>query len=152
MVTDLAATADTASAIAHPMPPMLRWTLSVIDVGMIAYWSISAIALAGLIALPQSAMYDGYGTPIIDAWNWSFAPLDLIFSVCGLIAIRLASRNDPRWRGAAVVSLALTFCAGLMAVAFWAIRGEYNLSWWVPNLLLMALPLIWLPSLIRNMR
>lgn len=96
-------------------------------------------------------MYDGYGTPVIDAWNWSFAPLDILFSLIGLLSISLAKRGDKRWRATAIISLTLTFCAGLMAVVFWALRGEFNPSWWIPNLILMTTPMIWLPRLIRDM-
>lgn len=152
MVTDLGHTAAHEDTAVAPMAPMLRVTLSLIDIGMIVYWLASGLALIGLIKLPVSAMYDGYGTPFVDAWNWSFAPLDLIFSICGLLSIKLARSGDPRWLGFAILSLALTFCAGLMAIGFWAIRGEYNPSWWIPNLLLMLLPLIWLPRLIKAVR
>jgi hypothetical protein len=88
-------------------------------------------------------MYDGYGTPIVDAWNWSFAPLDILFAILGLAAVRLAQKQDPRWKMLAVASLSLTFCAGLMAIGFWAISGDYNPSWWIPNLVLMAVPAYW---------
>ena len=111
---------------------------------MIVYWSVITLNALALVALPKSFMYDGYGTPVIDAWNWSFAPLDILFAILGLLAIRAARKGDDRWKILAVSSLSLTFCAGLMAIGFWAIQGEYNLSWWVPNLLLMILPAFWL--------
>lgn len=136
----------------NAMPPLLKHTLSLIDIGMILYWSVSFLALIGLFQLPASAMYDGYGTPVIDAWNWSFAPLDILFSLIGLLSISLAKRGDARWRTTAIISLTLTFCAGLMAVAFWAIRGEFNPSWWIPNLILMVIPMIWIPKLIGDVR
>ena len=94
-------------------------------------------------------MYDGYGLPVIDAWNWSFAPLDLGFAITGLASLRLAGKGDGRWAALAVISLALTFCAGLMAISFWAIRGEFNAGWWIPNLLLMAVAAYWLPRLVN---
>lgn len=111
---------------------------------MLVYWSVIILNALTIVALPRSFMYDGYGTPIIDAWNWSFAPLDIIFAILGLSAIRAARKGDARWKILAVSSLSLTFCAGLMAIGFWAIRGEYNLSWWIPNLLLMIVPAFWL--------
>ena len=39
------------------------------------------------------------------------------------------------------VSLSLMFCAGLMAISFWAIRGSYDLFWWGVNLWLILLSL-----------
>jgi Family of unknown function (DUF5360) len=73
----------------NAMPPVLKHTLSLIDIGMILYWSVSFFALIGLFQLPPSAMYDGYGTPVIDAWNWSFAPLDICFRSSGCSALAL---------------------------------------------------------------
>ena len=131
------------------MSPALRWTFAAVDGAMLFYWSVAAAAAAGAIALPPTAMYAGYGTPLIDAWNWSFAPLDLIFAVTGLASVRLAARGDPRWRALAIVSCTLTGCAGLMAVSFWALTADFDPAWWVPNLVLLAVPLVFLRGLIR---
>ncbi|MEP3449651.1 MAG: DUF5360 family protein [Parasphingorhabdus sp.] len=125
------------------MPASLKWTFRVIDWTMLLYWSLISLAALSVIALPSSMMYDGYGTPFVDAWNWSFAPLDVLFALLGLIAVRLHSKGDTRWYAMAIASLSLTFCAGLMAVGFWTIKGEFNPSWWIPNLLLMILPIYW---------
>jgi Family of unknown function (DUF5360) len=130
------------------MPVALERSLSIIDGGMIVYWLVSFLALIGWFQLPKSMMYGGYGTPIIDAWNWSFAPLDLLFSVIGLVSLRLARLGDNRWLACAIISLSLTFCAGFMAITFWMIRSEFDISWWIPNLILMAIPLYWIPKLI----
>jgi hypothetical protein len=130
------------------MPVALKRSLSIIDGGMIVYWLVSFLALIGWFQLPKSMMYGGYGTPIIDAWNWSFAPLDLLFSVIGLVSLRLARLGDNRWLACAIISLSLTFCAGFMAITFWMIRSEFDISWWIPNLILMAIPLYWIPKLI----
>jgi Family of unknown function (DUF5360) len=131
------------------MPTALKRSLLIIDIAMILYWLVSLFALIGWFELPKSMMYGGYGTPIIDAWNWSFAPLDILFSLIGLLSVRAAQRDDARWRSLAIVSLTLTFCAGFMAITFWMIRGEFDISWWIPNLMLMAIPLFWIPRLIR---
>lgn len=129
------------------MPSGLRWTFRIIDWGMLFYWFVIGSAALGIFSVPASIMYDGYGTPVIDAWNWSFAPLDILFAILGLTAVYLDRKADDRWKIWAVASLSLTFCAGLMAVGFWTIRGEFNPSWWIPNLLLMALPLYWFVKL-----
>ena len=81
------------------------------------------------------------------AWNWSFAPLDLLASACGLWALRLARRQDARTYTVLIVALALTFWAGLQAISFWAIRGDFELGWWLPNLFLLY-PLWFLPALL----
>lgn len=110
------------------------------DGGMMLYWTIATLACAGILHLPPAAMYQGYVDPVIDAWNWSFAPLDLGFSTLGLISVALLRRRNALWKHVALLSLALAFCAGLMAISFWALRGDCTLSWWLPNLLLIAVP------------
>lgn len=130
------------------MPTGLRASLSITDVLMLLYWSLAALAAINLITLPVEAMYAGYGTPVIDAWNWSFAPLDLAFAATGLTSVHLARRGDGRWRGLALISLTLTLCAGGMAVTFWTLMGTFDLSWWLPNLALLLLPMRWLPRLL----
>ncbi len=132
------------------MPRGLPLTLRLLDGGMLLYWSIATIACVGLLHLPREAMYAGYGTPLVDAWNWSFAPLDLAFAATGLLAVRLARRGDQRWRPLALVSLTLTFCAGLMAISYWALTGDFDPAWWLPNLALLAAALWWLPRLIGS--
>jgi len=130
------------------MPSGLALTLRIIDWGMILYWSVMILVCLRIFSLPAEAMYDGYGLPVIDAWNWSFAPLDLGFAIAGLACLKLAGKGDNRWMALALISLALTFCAGLMAISFWIFKGEFNAGWWIPNLLLMAAALYWLPKLV----
>ncbi len=126
----------------------LRWTLTAIDVAMLLYWATTALAAIGLFNLPPEALYKGYHSPLLVAWNWSFMPLDVAFSLTGLAAIRLANAGDASWRGFAILSLGLTMCAGGMAVGFWALTGDFDPAWWVPNLLLLFVPLLWLPALL----
>ena len=135
---------------AGAMPKGLRVSLSVIDYGMLLYWSISALSALGIIRLSGEYMYAGYGDPMMGAWNWSFAPLDIIFAITGLYAVKLARRGDARWHSLALISLSLTFCAGLMAIAFWAIIGFFDLSWWLPNVLLMVIPAFWMVRLLAE--
>ena len=127
----------------------LRAFLGVTDAAMLAYWALAGLAAAGAIALPAAVMYGGYGTPVIDAWNWSFAPLDLAFALIGLASVRAAAQGRA-WRGLATVSLTLTMCAGGMAIAFWALRREFDPAWWGPNLVLLLAPLVWLPGLVKR--
>ena len=128
----------------------LRLFLRLCDGAMLLYWTAAAIACAGLVTLPSTAMYQGYGTPRVDAWNWSFAPLDLAFAVAGLLSVRMARRGDAGWRVAAAASLLLTMCAGGMAIGYWALLRELDPIWWAANLLLLLLPLCWLPTLLQE--
>jgi hypothetical protein len=128
------------------VPRTLRLLLLVTDWGFILYWSVTALAAAHVIALPAAWMFRNHEDPTMVAWNWSFLPLDLAASALGLLAVR----SRGAWKGLAAVSLALTSCAGLMAVSFWAVSGDFALSWWAPNLFLMAWPWIFLPGLMRG--
>ena len=132
------------------MSDRLRLFMRVTDVSMLLYWLAATCFCLGLVTPPPTAMYDGYGTPAVDAWNWSFAPLDVAFALLGLLAVRLAQKGDARWQPLAIISLVLTMCAGLMAISYWAILGSFDLWWWTPNLLLFVLPLFWLPMLVRK--
>lgn len=126
------------------LPRFLRPLFLVVDLGFIAYW---AITLAGVI--PDEYLFKDYDNPILSAWNWSFLPLDLAISATGLTALRRA-RQGQSWSNLALVSLVLTSCSGLMAVSFWALRADFDPSWWLPNLFLLLYPLWFLPALLRN--
>ena len=134
----------------NDMSRSLLFFLRAADYGMIAYWVFSALACLGAFTVPLAWMYGGYGTPQVDAWNWSFMPLDIAFAALGIWSINLARRNDPRWRIVCAISLTLTMCAGGMAVSYWTIIGEFDPTWWAANLALFLLPLIWLPALIKQ--
>jgi len=116
----------------------------VVDLGFITYWLITALSL-----LPTEWLFKDYDNPILHAWNWSFLPLDLCVSATGLTAVRLA-RGGGHWQPWATVSLTLTSCAGLQAVAFWSLRGDFDPAWWIPNLLLLLYPLAYLPAMLRG--
>ncbi len=117
------------------------------DIGFILYWLISLPLLLGMDVVPASWLFKDYHDPLVYAWNWSFFPLDMVLSVCGLLAVRRHSRGDRSWRPLAAFSLALTFCAGFMAISFWTIRLDFDPSWWAVNLFLMFWPLFFLPRL-----
>jgi hypothetical protein len=125
----------------------LRLLMLVTDIGLLSYWLLTALAAVGLIGLPSEWLFSDYHSPIVVAWNWSFLPLDIILSIAGLLSVRLAARNDARWLYCTVISLSLTVCAGLMAISFWAIRGEFDPVWWGFNLFLMLWPLPFLLAL-----
>lgn len=115
----------------------LRWNLWLTDLGFLAYWTVTA-----LHALPPEWLYRDHDDPVMVAWNWSFAPIDLAASALGLWGLRRASRGDGDWRTPVTLSIALTFAAGAMALSFWALRGDFDPGWWAPNAYLVAWPVI----------
>jgi hypothetical protein len=114
------------------------------DIGFLAYWSITA---AGI--LPSAWLFKDYQNPTLVAWNWSFAPVDLLASAAGLTALVLAKRGSSACRASALISMALTFCAGFMALSFWTLRGDFDIGWWLPNVYLALWPVVLAPKLIR---
>jgi hypothetical protein len=123
----------------------LRPFFVVTDTGFVLYWLIT---LAGV--LPEAWLFKDYHDPILWAWNWSFLPLDLAISATGFGALALHARGRPTWIGWALVSLALTSCSGLQAIAFWTLRRDFDLGWWLPNLYLLLYPWAFLPRLVRS--
>lgn len=119
------------------------------DIGMLLYWAITAAMALKLLDIPGDWLFKDYHDLRVMAWNWSFFPLDILLSVTGLAALRMESAGHPNWRIMAAISLTLTFCAGLMAIAYWLIVQDFDPSWWIPNLFLMLWPL---PFLFRLMR
>ena len=78
------------------MPKPLSAALLITDLSFLAYWTLSGLVLAGVIHVPPDWMYAGYDDPRVIAWNWSFLPLDLAFSLLGLASVRAApSRRRP---------------------------------------------------------
>lgn len=122
---------------------MLKPFFLLTDIGFIVYWLITALHL-----IPTMYLFKDYADPILVAWNWSFLPLDLFVSATGLLSLYLHARGDARWSGLALVSLVLTFCSGLQALAFWSIRSDFDLAWWLPNGYLLVYPLFFLPRLL----
>ena len=131
------------------MPPLLAAGLMITDAAFLLYWLVNGVAVLGFIHLPPALMYGGYGEARVVAWNWSFAPLDLAFSVAGFAALAAARRGDPMWRTLALISLLLTAVAGGMAVSYWALLREFDPAWFLPNLALLVWPCVFLPRLVR---
>jgi hypothetical protein len=132
------------------MPRALTVAITSTDLLFLAYWSVSLLHLAGLVALPADLMYRDFDLPRVVAWNWSFFPLDLAFSLCGLASVAASRRGSPAWLPLAIVSLAFTVAAGGMAVAYWAILGEFDPSWFLPNLAIMLWPLFFVRTIMRR--
>ncbi len=122
---------------------MLKPFFLLTDIGFIAYWLITALQL-----IPDAYLYQDYHNPVLVEWNWSFLPLDLLISTSGLTSLYLHRRRDPRWSNVALVSLTLTFCSGLQALVFWAIRAEFDPAWWLVNGYFLIYPLFFIPGLL----
>jgi len=71
-----------------------------------------------------------------------------LFSATGFISLYHFKVKNEKWRAFALLSLALTFCSGLQAIAFWIIKLDFDLMWWIPNLFLLLYPLYFIPKLI----
>ena len=124
-----------------PVEKAIVWA---IDVGFLVYWTL---IIANL--LPPEVMFDGYELPEVQAWNWSFLPLDLLASVTGIVG-----QTSKRLNATVMltISLVLTSCAGGMAIAYWAFLGDFEIAWWLPNLVLLLFPLIPLIRFARRLR
>lgn len=124
------------------IPSSLKWNLIITDTGFLIYWLVTAFGV-----LPPEWLFKNYANPILVAWNWSFIFIDIPASLLGLLAVLQASKSMGSWRSYALISLTLTFCAGLMAIAFWSITCDFNVWWWTPNLYLTCWPLFFIQRL-----
>ncbi|MEL6547741.1 MAG: DUF5360 family protein [Myxococcota bacterium] len=114
------------------------------DIGMLAYWGMTIANGLGWIHIPPAWLYSDALNPVVVDWNWSFLPIDLAFSFCGLGAAVAFHRRSVSWKPLLLASLGLTFCAGFMALSFWGVRCEFDLTWWVLNAYLVLFPSVFL--------
>lgn len=127
-----------------------RWLMLFTDIGMLLYWAVTAAMALKLVDVPGEWLFKDYHDPRVMAWNWSFFPLDILLSVTGLAALRMEATDHANWRVMAAISLTLTFCAGLMAIAYWLIVQDFDPGWWIPNLFLMLWPIPFLYALLSQ--
>ncbi len=123
----------------------LKYYFLIVDIGFILYWIITLLGV-----IPNEYLFKDYENPILVAWNWSFLPLDLFISCTGLTSLWMWKNKNKNWESMALISLVLTSCSGLQAVAFWTLRNDFDLSWWVPNLFLLTYPLFFIPGFINR--
>lgn len=121
----------------------LKFFFWVTDIGFILYWLITLLHL-----IPPAYLFQDYTNPLLVAWNWSFLPLDLLVSASGLLSLALYRRRHPAWAKLALISLTLTVSSGLQAIAFWALRQDFDWLWWAPNLYLLLYPWFFIPPLL----
>lgn len=124
---------------------ILKKFFLVTDISFILYWLITALHL-----IPNEYLFKDYDNPILVAWNFSFLPLDLLISFTGLISLFLYQKHKKSWKKVALISLVLTFCSGLQAIAFWTLRLDFDLTWWLPNLFLLIYPIFFILQIISN--
>ncbi|WP_330230409.1 YvaD family protein [Nocardia sp. NBC_00508] len=115
----------------------VKRTMLLTDLGFLAYWIITAL---GIISVGSDHF--------LQQWNWSFLGLDLAAIGLGLTGLALGSRSAISLP-MITVSLSLTSAAGLMALNFYVIRGEYSPLWWLPNLWLFGFPIAALAGIFR---
>lgn len=123
----------------------LRGYFLVVDIGFIVYWICATLHL-----FPKAYLFKDYENPILQAWNFSFLPLDLFVSATGITSIILHRNGNWIWEPLALCSLMLTFSSGLQAIAFWTLRADYDVIWWLPNLFLMVYPTLFLCGAVRG--
>lgn len=116
----------------------MKLLLTITEIGMLAYWVFAALVATALLSVSTDLLYADASNPLIIAWNWSFLPIDIMFALCGLLG-RFAPLTKQRGMVLSVVSLALMFCAGAMAISFWALQGWFDAAWWGMNLWLIVL-------------
>ncbi|WP_215828437.1 DUF5360 family protein [Pelorhabdus rhamnosifermentans] len=73
-----------------------------------------------------------------------------VISISGLMSLYFYKKN-VKWEAVSLISLVLTFCSGLQAIAFWILRLDFDLSWWISNLYLVLYPLYFIPKLIGKL-
>lgn len=129
----------------------LKLAFTVTDVAFLIYWAVAGLDTGGLIHLPPDWLYPNAHDPRVVAWNWSFFPLDIAFSVTGLWAVAASRRADLIWRPLALISLILTMVAGGMACGYWLLLGEIDPMWFGMNALLVVWPCLFLRGLVRSM-
>ncbi|MFE3452205.1 DUF5360 family protein [Nonomuraea sp. NPDC059194] len=123
---------------------MLRTTKALMlatDVGFVVYFSVTGMGL-----IPAAWAFADYANPLMADWNWSFLWIDLLASATGLTSLWLLRGGRSRGEPLMLVSLVLTMASGLMAIAFWTLRGDFSLAWWIPNLYLLLFPI---PAIVR---
>ena len=122
----------------------LRTVMLLTDLGFVLYWLVTLAH-----AVPEAYLFRDYADPLVVAWNWSFLPLDLLISATGLASLWMERRGDRRWPALALISLTFTSCSGLMALAFWTLRRDFDPLWWAPNAALLMYPWLFFGAVAR---
>lgn len=117
---------------------MLKVATTITELAMLTYWILAGALALSLISIDPSLMYSDYENPLVVAWNWSFFPIDVAFAIIGLTARFGVQAGHLRFK-LEVIAAVLMLCAGLMAVSYWTITGDFDLTWWGMNIWLIIL-------------
>ena len=117
--------------------------LVVVDVCLMAYWAATAMHL-----IPADRAFKDYEDATIQAWNWSFLPLDVVAALTVFLGAYLTRVGSRIGDLVLTVGLMLTFCAGFMAISFWSFYRDFDPLWWGPNALLMIVPALAFGSMV----
>jgi len=86
---------------------LTMWAMIATDVGFLIYWAVVATR-----PVPARLMFVEYADPRVQAWNWSFLPLDLAASLTGFAAASSVRRGGAQASARLALSLGLTATAG----------------------------------------
>lgn len=111
--------------------------LVLVDAGLLLYWFMVITDL-----FPKDLRFRDYSNEIVQAWNWSFFPLDVAAALVVFLGAFLMNRKIAAGELVLMFGLTLTFCAGFMAISFWAYYGDFEIFWWGANSILMIVPLL----------
>ena len=111
--------------------------LVLVDAGLLLYWFMVITDL-----FPKDLRFRDYSNEIVQAWNWSFFPLDIAAALGVFLGVFLMNRKIAAGELVLMFGLTLTFCAGFMAISFWAYYGDFEIFWWGANSILMIVPLL----------
>ncbi|TAH17543.1 MAG: hypothetical protein EAZ08_13540 [Cytophagales bacterium] len=128
------------------MMKSLRYFFLAVDTSFIVYWLITALQI-----IPVQYLYNDYRNEILVNWNWSFFPLDIAVSSTGFCSIYLHQKGNNKWKVFALISLILTSVSGLQAISYWALAKDFDPTWWLPNLFLLAYPLFFIPKFMKEL-
>ncbi|SMR70819.1 hypothetical protein SAMN04488030_0432 [Aliiroseovarius halocynthiae] len=120
---------------------MLRHLTTLTEILMASYWLFAFLLAFGLISIDPSLMYSDYENPRVVAWNWSFFPIDIAFVLLGLTATFADLKPALRERLSAIAAT-LMLCAGGMAISYWVMTQEFDVTWWAVNLWLIVLGIL----------
>ena len=120
-----------------------KFMLVIVDICLIVYWVATAMHL-----IPPESAFKDYGNEVVQAWNWSFFPLDITAALFVFLGAYLTKRKVGAGDVVLMFGLTLTFCAGFMAISFWAYYGDFEVFWWGANSVLMVVPLLVFGSMV----
>ena len=99
-------------------------------------------------SFPSTCVSRTTPTRSVQAWNWSFFPLDVAAALTVFLGAHLTRVGSRIGDLVLTVGLMLTFCAGFMAISFWSFYRDFDPLWWGPNALLMIVPALAFGSMV----